>query len=358
MLLLDGVDFQGFVATVDPLMKAGRDVMWVLVGRTESSLPRANKVLAKLKMTAEAFYLCYNTKQMQQYGYWKRQRGIANSKSIEQALLVYKGSVPNTMPKNRMYVDGGSSLFNQVVKHVPVLAPSLQSFVRKEVREISLGSMTGVPHDEDDGEQQKLKQLRCEDDDSALHQPDKAEVISRAATKVKKRPLYRQLSGTDVPWFPHDSAIELLKELCWEAGRPRWVFHGTPAGGAGVHGCLEAGCSVVALCYDEHHRARLTKFLSERAVEAMVSGESRVFKDDALQARSVELSLTMLMPPMAASAKKKRTPVDKDSSYEPEIEATPKAKNERKQRNSKATSTRKKSAHGRHRHRQRRRDRR
>ena len=160
--------------------------------------------------------------------------------------------------------------------------------------------------------------MRCEDDDSALHQPDKAEVISRAATTVKKRPLYRQLSGTDVPWFPHDNAIELLKELCWEAGRPRWVFHGTPAGGAGVHGCLEAGSSVVALCFDEHHRTRLKQFLSERAVEAMVSGTTQVFKDETLQARSIELKLT--------TPTKTRKPDEKDSSEEIDIEAKPSAK--------------------------------
>ncbi len=79
--------------------------MWVLVGRTESNLPKVKKVLAKFKMTVEAFYQCYNTKQMHQYGYWKRQRGIANSKSIEQVLLAYKGTVPKAKPKNRMHVD-------------------------------------------------------------------------------------------------------------------------------------------------------------------------------------------------------------------------------------------------------------
>ena len=188
-----------------------------------------------------------------------------------------------------------------------------------------------------------------DDDGTGLHQKVKAdpEETSRAATSLEKRTLYKQLSGTDVPWFPHDNAIELLKELCWEAGRPRWIFHGTPAGGAGVHGCLEAGCSVVALCYDEHHRTRLKQFLSERAVVAMVSGATQVFKDDALLARSVELNLTMPMPPMAASAKKKRTPEEKDSSDEQETEAKPKAKNERKQRKPKATSTRKKRARSR-----------
>ncbi len=124
--------------------------------------------------------------------------------------------------------------------------------------------------------------MGCEDTESALHQPDKAEIISRAATRIKRRPLFRQLSGTDVPWFPHDNAIELLKELCWEAGRPRWVLNGPAAVGAGVHGCLEMGCSVLALCDDAHHRAHLQTFLLERAVEAMINEATVVFKDDAL----------------------------------------------------------------------------
>ncbi len=114
--LLDECDFQRFVATVDPLMKAGRDVMWVLVGRTESNLPKVRKALLKHKMNVEALYLCYDAQQMELYGYWKRQRGIANSKTVEQVLLAYKGTMPKNMPKNRLWVDPGSSLFNQVMK--------------------------------------------------------------------------------------------------------------------------------------------------------------------------------------------------------------------------------------------------
>ena len=109
--------------------------------------------------------------------------------------------------------------------------------------------------------------------------------------QVKKRKLYKQVSGTEVPWFPHDNAPDLLKELCHEAGRPRWVFFGTPAGGAGMHGVLEMGCSVVALCYDEHHRTHLQRFLVERAVEAMAQGSTLVFKDESLQARALDLKL-------------------------------------------------------------------
>jgi hypothetical protein len=55
----------------------------------------------------------------------------------------------------------------------------------------------------------------------------------------KKRRLYRQLTGSEVPWFPHDNDIDLLRELVHEAKQPRCVFFGTPAGGCGharVHG--------------------------------------------------------------------------------------------------------------------------
>ena len=135
------------------------------------------------------------------------------------------------------------------------------------------------------------------------------------AARKKNRKLYKQLSGTDVLWFPHDNAIDVLKEFHWEAGRPRWVFHGTPAGGAGVCGCLEAGCSVVALCYDEHHRTHLIPLIEQRFVESTVNGTSMVFKDDALQARSVQLTLTPT--PKAASAK---TPEEKELAGEHDTE--------------------------------------
>ena len=52
-------------------------------GRTESNIPEVRKVLNKFGLRFEVFYLCYNTKQMQTYGHFKRQRGMANSKSLE-----------------------------------------------------------------------------------------------------------------------------------------------------------------------------------------------------------------------------------------------------------------------------------
>ena len=97
------------------------------------------------------------------------------------------------------------------------------------------------------------------------------------AACLRKRKMYKH-TDTMLLWFPHDNDMELLKELVHESGRPRWVIFGTPAGGAGIHGCLEMGLSVVALCSDDHHRDVLNRCMLERAVEAMVSQTNRGFQ--------------------------------------------------------------------------------
>ena len=299
--ILDETDFEKFVETVTPLLKPNRDVLWVLAGRTDSNVSKIKKCLRKHNFKLNVFYLCYNTKQMHQYGYWKMQRGIANSKNLEAAIYAYKGKQPQSMPKARLYVDEGSLLFNEVVRNVPVLAPKYQALVPKAVREKSLETMVGVPGD-DGGDDNAQDPGDVETQPSAAELEELANKQAKALVdaQMNKRKLYRQTTGTNVPWFPHDNDIELLKELCWEAGRPRWVLFGTPAGGAGIHGCLESGASVVALCYDEHHRKHLQQFFLERAVEALASGKSAVFKDEDLLARSIEMKVCQT--PKAASA--------------------------------------------------------
>jgi len=305
--ILDEPDFTRFVTTVEPLLRPSRDVLWVVVGRTESNLPKIRKILAAAKLTFETFYLCYNTKQMQSFGYWRRQRGLANSKSLEIALYCYKQLVPKKRPKSRMYVDKGSSLFNEVVSNVPVLAPKFQAMVSRKAREKCLETMVGIPDVQDEEEAKRLSRVDAQEvDASGSNQPqpledgglNQSELF--AAAHFRKRKLYHQVSGVTVPMFPHDNDMELLKELVWEAGQPRWVFHGTPGGGAGLQGCLEMGCSVVALCFDDFHEEQLQKFMLERAVESMVGGHSKVFKDESLMARSAELDL---LPPSKAKGR-------------------------------------------------------
>ena len=71
------------------------------------------------------------------------------------------------MPKHRHYVGPGSPLFNQVVRNAPVLAPKHQALVCRSVRDVSLASMTGVPHHEDNAEREKESRVAG----AGLHQP-------------------------------------------------------------------------------------------------------------------------------------------------------------------------------------------
>ena len=119
----------------------------------------------------------------------------------------------------------------------------------------------------------------------------------------------------------------MLKELLHEAGNPRWIFHGTPAGGAGIHGILEAGVSVVMLCFDEHHRTHLRNCMLQRSVETLVAGTSLVFKDEALQTRSV-----VLLAAKAASAEEAAVPKEKPKLKKKANAASNKKGQSRKQR--------------------------
>jgi hypothetical protein len=249
---------------------------------------------------------------MMQHGHFKRQRGVAKSRSHELMFLCYKSRLPKQLAKARAYVDVGSPVFNEVVRNVPVLSQKTHALVSRAIRETSLQSMIGVDvcQAEADDEQQAHTPME-DDDDTTAHAATADAAAADAETAgagaatadasaqkaivtaaLKKRKLYRQLTGCEVPWFPHDNDCELLKELCHEAGRPRWVYFGTPAGGAGIHGCIEMGCSVLALCYDDHHRTHLGPFLVERAVEAMLGCNSLVFNNAALLARAKQLRLT------------------------------------------------------------------
>ena len=154
-------------------------------------------------------------------------------------------------------------------------------------------AMIGTCVSEEDAlDAQRRAPPTCEDEgaEAATAAPRPEKALVQAA--IKKRKLYRQVSGAEVPWAPRDSDIELLEELRREAGMPRRVYFGAPAGGAGIRGCLEMGPSVLALCYDERHRTRLAKFLTERAVEAMLGTTTMAFSNDALVARSAQLRLT------------------------------------------------------------------
>jgi len=293
--VLDELDFERYLQSLEPLMVPGRDVLWVLGGRTETNRLKLKRILSKHKMRTQVFHLCYNTKQMMQYGHFQRQGGIANSRSHEMMYCCYKSRAPKQLAKTRQFVDPGTPVFNEVVRNVPVLSPKSHAMVSREIRETSLQAMIGADvTSEELKDPEYVDQPAMTEEEAATATPKAAPAeASKALVSAvkKKRKLYRQLTGTEVPWFPHDNAIDLIQELCHEAGRPRWVYFGTPAGGAGMHGCIEMGSSVLALCYDEHHRKNLGPFLVQRAVEAMLGRNTMVFNNESLLARAKQLNL-------------------------------------------------------------------
>ena len=344
---MDEADFERFVKSCVALMVPGRDVMWVLGGRTQTNELKLKRVLKKNNCNYQKFHLCYNMKHMTNH--FKLQRGVAKSRNHEMLYLCYLGRMPKRLAKTRAYVDVGSPVFNEVVRNVPVLSQKRHALVSREIREKSLKTMTGVDVGEVEAKDETEAHKPTEDEDTpadgatdgATAAAAKAESAEeeRAATAdaaqkavvtaaLKKRKLYRQNTGCEVPWFPHDNDCELLKELCHEAGRPRWVYFGTPAGGAGIHGCIEMGCSVLALCYDDHHRTHLGPFLVERAVEAMLGCDSLVFNNEVLLARAKQLSLTG----------KKRGKADKDTDEDKEDDEGKKNEKGKKKKKKKQSS--------------------
>ena len=141
---VDELDFERYVKSLSPLMHPGRDVLWVLGGRTDTNDRKIKRILARNFISAQAFHLCYNTQQMMQFGHFKKQRGIANSRSHELLYLCYKNRVPKQLSKLRVHVDAGSAVFNEVVRSVPVLPQKSHALVSREIRETSLESMISM----------------------------------------------------------------------------------------------------------------------------------------------------------------------------------------------------------------------
>ena len=61
---LDEQDFERYLKSFAPLMQSGRDVMWVLGGRTDTNRVKIKRILAKNLFHVQVFHLCRNTKQM------------------------------------------------------------------------------------------------------------------------------------------------------------------------------------------------------------------------------------------------------------------------------------------------------
>ena len=76
---------QVFTELVDGIMKAGEDFCWVMCGRHESNHDKIKAIVGKLRWKTKCFHLVYDARLLGKW-YWKRMRGLANSKSLEKML--------------------------------------------------------------------------------------------------------------------------------------------------------------------------------------------------------------------------------------------------------------------------------
>ncbi len=278
----DEADLQLFCETMHNIMKPGVDVCWIMGGRHESNTKIIKDAISKKGWKSKEFLMVHDYKGMQRH-YWRRQRGLANSRTAEKLFICWRGQLPKNLPTERWYVDHGSPLYVEVMSKVPVVSPKDLAFVAKSVRETSLKRMIAAPVEV---EQPATSEQPAGQPDDALAGPSGQELLQQ----VKRRRLYRQTTGTEVAWFPHDNPVQLVKELVWEAGGNlvKWVFYGTPAAGNGVLGALEMGCSAICLCEDAHHQEHFLKALTQKAVGNFLTGASKVFGDADLRARAAK----------------------------------------------------------------------
>ena len=88
--LIDKADFEEFLTAMGQIVKQGVDFLWVLAGREYGGAATVMECLHDKGFKYNFFYLNYDTKLMERH-YWKRCRGLANSRSVEQLFLCWLG---------------------------------------------------------------------------------------------------------------------------------------------------------------------------------------------------------------------------------------------------------------------------
>ena len=197
---LDESDLQMFMDTMANIMKSGMDFCWLFSGKSEPNANQIKDMITKKGWKYKQFTAVMDYKAMQKY-YWRRQRGIANSRTVEKLFLCWVGPLPKHMPMERWYVDSGSPLYVEVMNKVPPVAPKDLAYVDKTVRETSLKRMvalsTEVPAPADDDAEIAAASATPAPLDNRTG-PTPHELLQ----SVKRRPLYRRATGEEVVWFP------------------------------------------------------------------------------------------------------------------------------------------------------------
>ena len=257
-------DFQVWAKTFDAIMKPGVDVAWVFSGKSRANEQVIEAELQRLKWEFKEVRLVYDPQLMKSL-YWKIERGVANSASSELLFLCWKGQFPKSMSSHRLYVDAGTPLYLDVMTQVPVGTKEELSTIDAQTYE-ELAAILGARP----GPRSLLEQEAADNDENSSAEDDSPKK-HRYPKRNQGRSLIRKPSTDEVPFFPLDNSPKLMQELAHESGPGlKWVFHGTPAGGCGLHGFLLTGLVVVAVVSCPEHEKALKKLVTERIRKDLV----------------------------------------------------------------------------------------
>ena len=294
---LDLQDFKIFIETVDKFLKPGIDSVWILAGKSETSTEKIRREIRKLVWKFKLVTLCYDVRMMEKI-MWNDPRGFANGSAVEPLFCCWKGPQPRGMPLVRFYVDPGSSTYVNFIARVPVCKNDEHLWVSPEVKEKLTASMTPSVEEAEQPKASRPAEAAegsMEDpasEGTAVKKQDEIQARRKRtyAERFAGRSLYRPASTPDVPAFPHDNSPRLVREVHYEAGGEavKWIFHGSPAGGAGMSMLWGTGVGLVFYLEDDFHEEIFMKSIIEKAVEDLIHGGT-AFADSDLYQRAKEV---------------------------------------------------------------------
>eukprot|EP00974_Lingulodinium_polyedra_P012761 1236276-Lingulodinium_polyedra.AAC.1 len=119
-------------------MKPGMDFCWVFGGRAARNEAVIRETFSKKGWKYKVYTTVLDYRGLQTHD-WRRQRGVANSRTM--SCISFVSVSPKDLPQEHWYVDSGCPLYMDVVNRAFVDAPQDLVFVSRAVRETSLKRM-------------------------------------------------------------------------------------------------------------------------------------------------------------------------------------------------------------------------
>ena len=88
--------------------------VFVLNGGCHDNEAEVIKIFSALGWVFKRFFLSYCLRSMKDAGHFTHMRGIGNAGCSETMFVCWKGNMPKAFPKERLVVDPGSPMYNEI----------------------------------------------------------------------------------------------------------------------------------------------------------------------------------------------------------------------------------------------------